>query len=111
MTTVARRLNQMVEDGYIDQRRVAWVLEKSTKSVRRWLRDEAEPRWETRQRMLELEAVLDRLRGVVEPDAAEEWLFKPVPILDYRQPAELLRRGEFRDVLGAIDAMSEGAFV
>ncbi len=35
----------------------------------------------------------------------------PNPALDDHKPFELLRVGEFRRVLGAIDAMADGVFV
>jgi hypothetical protein len=39
---------------------------------------------------------------------------RPVPrngALGYHKPIDLLRAGEFRRVLGAIDALAEGVFV
>jgi uncharacterized protein (DUF2384 family) len=111
MSMAARRLERIVEAGYLDSISVARVLDKSPKTVVRWLRHGVEPRWESEQRLRELEAVLDRLQGVVEPAAAREWLFTPVPMLDYELPANLVRNGEFRRVIAAIDAIGEGAFV
>lgn len=111
MSMAARRLERIVTEGHLDSASVARVLDKSHKTVVRWLRHEVEPRWESEQRLRELEAVLDRLQGVVEPAAAREWLFTPVPMLDYEIPANLVRDGEFRRVIGAIDAIGEGAFV
>ena len=90
---------------------MARVLDKSPRTVVRWLRNGVAPRWESEQRLRELEAVLERLGGVVEPDAAREWLFTPVPMLDYRLPADLVRDGEYRRVIAAIDAIGEGAHV
>jgi uncharacterized protein (DUF2384 family) len=61
--------------------------------------------------MLEVVAVFDRLTATLTPAAAHEWLFTPNAALDYHKPIDLLRRGEFRQVLGAIDALAEGVFV
>jgi len=111
MTMAAERLERIVGAGYLDSTTVARVLDKSPKTVLRWLRGTVSPRWESEQRLRELEAVIDRLGAIVEPRAAREWLFTPVPMLDYRLPADLVRAGEYRRVIAAIDAMGEGAFV
>jgi uncharacterized protein (DUF2384 family) len=56
-------------------------------------------------------AVLEQLSGVLQPNAAHDWLFSPNPTLDHYKPVELLRSGDYRKVLGAIDAMAEGVYV
>ena len=56
-------------------------------------------------------AVFDRLTATLTPAAAHDWLFTPNGALDYHKPIDLLRGGEFRQVLGAIDALAEGVFV
>ena len=55
--------------------------------------------------------MLDQLSGVLQPHAARGWLFSPNPTLDYDKPVNLLRDGDYRKVLGAIDVMAEGVFV
>lgn len=52
--------------------------------------------------------ILEKLSGVLKPQAAHDWLFSPNPLLEHHKPVELLRAGEYRQVLGAIDAMAEG---
>jgi uncharacterized protein (DUF2384 family) len=79
--------------------------------VARWLQSKAEPRPDARERLLEVLAVLELLSGVLKPQAAHDWLFFPNPTLDHHKPVELLSDGEFRRVLGTIDAMAEGVFV
>jgi len=55
--------------------------------------------------------VLEQLSGVLEAQAAHDWLFSPNQLLDHYKPVDLLREGEYRQILGAIDAMAEGVFV
>ena len=55
--------------------------------------------------------VLVALNQVLHGGAAEQWLNRSNPDLDGRTPAELLRSGDYRRVLGAIEALAEGAFV
>lgn len=66
---------------------------------------------DARERLLELIAVLERLSGVRRPEPAHGWLFTPNPMLEDHKPVELLRGGDYRRVLGAIDALGEGVFV
>ncbi len=94
----------------IDVTGVARIVGKDPKTVSRWLRHQTEPRWEAREVLLALGVVLERLAQVMERGAAEDWLFTPVPLLDYQRPVDLLRRGEHRPVLGLVDAIGEGVF-
>ena len=110
MSHVTDRLNSMVEDSGLDFADIARILKTSPRNVSRWANDEAEPRWETRERLLELSAVTERLIQVVTARAAQDWLFTPNQQLGYEKPVDLIRLGEFKQVIGAIDALGEGAF-
>ena len=99
-----------MEETSIDATGVARILDRDPKTVRRWLRNETAPRWEVREVLLSLNVVLERLARVLDPAAAQDWLFTPVPALDYRRPVDLIRAGNAREVLGLIDAIGEGVF-
>ena len=94
----------------IDATGVGRILDKDPKTVLRWLREDTLPHWTTRELLLALDVVLERLAEVVQPEAAEEWLFTPVPALDYERPVDLVRSGEYRRVLTLIDGLGEGVF-
>lgn len=47
---------------------------------------------------------------VLRPLAAHDWLLSPNASLDHDKPIDLLRAGEYRRVLGAVEAMAEGVF-
>lgn len=111
MADLAERLGRATGQIELDQSDVARMLETNPRTVSRWLSRETSPRPDARERLLELIAVLEQLSGVLRPEAARDWLFTPNPALDHYKPVELLRAGEFRRVLGAIDAMAEGVFV
>ncbi len=83
---------------------------KDPKTVLRWLRQDTVPHWDTREILLALDVVLERLAEVIQPEAAEEWLFTPVQALDYERPVDLVRSGEHRRVLALIDDLGEGVF-
>ena len=110
-TDLAGRLELASVQAELDQGDLARVLDTNPRTVARWLHRQASPRPESRERVLELLAVLERLSGVVQAQAAHDWLFTPNATLDHHKPVDLLRGGEYRRVLGAIDAMAEGVFI
>lgn len=111
MTDLAERLGRASGQIELDQADLARMLETNPRTVSRWLTRETSPRPDARERLLELIAVLEQLSGVLRPQLAHDWLFTPNPSLAHHKPVDLLRNGEFRQVLGAIDAMAEGVFV
>lgn len=111
MATIADRLSNAANRTALDQAEVARLVDTTPRTVARWLSAEVAPRPEARERLLEILAVLDLLSSTLTKDAAHDWLFTPNPSLDHHKPAELLSRGEYRRVLGAIDALAEGVFV
>ena len=108
--TVTERLSVVVEKSDLDSGDVARIVKTDRRTVARWLRHESEPRWANRERLLELLAVMEKLYQVLEPAASYDWLFSPNPDLKFEKPVDLLRRGDFRRVLGLIDSMGEGVF-
>ena len=105
-----RRLGEVMVEAHIDATGVARILSKDTKTVRRWLASRSAPRWDAKETVLALNVVLERLGDVVEPGSAEDWLFTPVPDLDNRRPVDLIRQGQYREVLDLIDSIGEGVF-
>ncbi len=110
MADIADRLEKARGQIELDQADLARMLQTNPRTVSRWLSRETAPRPDARERLLELIAVLEQLSGVLRAGPAHDWLFTPNPSLDHHKPIELLRAGEFRRVLAAIDAMAEGVF-
>jgi putative toxin-antitoxin system antitoxin component (TIGR02293 family) len=110
-STLATRLRAATERTDLDRADVAQIVGTNPRTVARWLSEESEPRTDARRRLLEVLAVLEQLSGVLQPQAAHDWLFSPNPTLEHRKPVELLAEGNFRPVLGLIDALAEGVFV
>ena len=110
-TGLVERLEQALDRADLDQAEVARVLGASPRTVSRWLREEASPRPDARERLLEFLAVLERLSATLRPEPAHDWLFGPNPLLSHHKPADLLREGRYLEVLGAVDALGEGVFV
>jgi transcriptional regulator with XRE-family HTH domain len=108
---LSERLESALEKADLDQGQAARVLGTNPRTVARWLKEEATPRHATRERLLELLAVIDRLSRVLRPQPAHDWLFSPNPALAHYKPVDLLHEGRYREVLSAIDALGEGVFV
>ena len=111
MTILVERVERAASSVALGASDLARVLDTTPRTVTRWLKHEVSPRHGARERLLELVVVLERLSGTLKGEAAGDWLFAPNPSFDYDKPVDLLRRGDFRRVLGAIDAMAEGVFV
>lgn len=110
-TDVVERLDRISVKADLQPRDLARVFSTDPRTVTRWLDRETVPRSTAQERLLELEAVVMRLSGVLEPHAVHDWLLTPNAQLDHHKPIELLSVGEYRPVLAAIDAMAEGVFV
>lgn len=109
--TLSGRIRGAAEKTALEQADFAVLLGTDRRTVARWIAEQAEPRTDARRRLLEVLAVLEQLSGVMRPQAAHDWLFSPNPLLSHAKPIELLAEGEWRRVLGLIDALEEGVFV
>jgi putative toxin-antitoxin system antitoxin component (TIGR02293 family) len=111
MSVLAERVEHAAAKIELGRGDLARALDANPRTLLRWLNDETVPRAEAKERMFEVLAVLDRLSATLTASAAHDWLFTPNGALEYHKPIDLLRAGEFRRVLGAIDALAEGVFV
>ena len=111
MLDLATRLDTAAAKADLDQVDIARVMDTNPRTVARWMQRKAAPRPSARERILELVAVLEHLSDVLQPQPAHDWLFTPNPLMDHYKPVDLLRAGESRKVLGAIDALAENVFV
>lgn len=104
---MAALVDQLLVDDIVDSPDVARVTGATSRSVTRWL-EGASPRRPAEERLLELKAVVDVLRRVLRDEPARLWIRSPNPDLDYEKPLDLIERGEYRRVIGAILALAEG---
>lgn len=108
MPQVVDVLDEVLADEIVDANDVARVLGSTVRSVARWQAAEVSPRRESEERLLELKAVVDLARRCLRPESARLWLRSPNPDLSYEKPLDLIARGEYRRVIGALLAMAEG---
>lgn len=107
MSGMAAVVDELLVDDIVDSPDVAKVTGTTPRSVTRWL-DGASPRRPAEERLLELKAVVDVLRRVLREEPARLWIRSPNSDLDYEKPLDLIERGEYRRVIGAILALAEG---
>lgn len=100
-------LRDLLRDGLLDSNDVARVLGTTPRSVGRWQRG-TQPRPAHRQRLLELDAVVELARAVLPGAAARVWLRAPVPALNDEAPLDLLSRGEWTTIVNVLLAAAEG---
>jgi putative toxin-antitoxin system antitoxin component (TIGR02293 family) len=108
VASLAALLDRLYETDVIDTADVARVSGAHARSVNRWHREQAEPRRESEERLLELKAVVDLLRRVLRDDAARLWLRSPNPDLEYEKPLDLVASGQYRRVIDLLLALAEG---
>ena len=101
-------LDRLLGGEVVDTEDVARVVGSTSRSVARWHAAGSTPRKLSEERLLELSAVVDLVRSVLRDEPARMWLRSPNPELDWRKPLDLVARGEYRKVIGAILAMAEG---
>lgn len=107
MSGMAAVVDELLVDDIVDPPDVARVTGATPRTVSRW-REGASPRRPAEERLLELKAVVDLLRRVLREEPAHLWIRSPNPELGYEKPLDLIERGEYRRVIGAILAMAEG---
>lgn len=110
-TAFAKTLGMIEEKAALSLEDVASIVGASPRSVYRWARGTSDPRANARDRLLQVAAVVRELSDTLTPDGAYVWLFAPNPFLDYDRPVDLLRDGEYKRVLGAIEGLKDGVFV
>lgn len=108
MAMVTSLLDHLYEGDVVDTVDLARVSETNPRSVSRWRSEEATPRRKAEERLLELRAVVDLARTVMNDDAARFWLRSPNSDLDYRKPLDLIAEGEYRRVVDLLLALAEG---
>lgn len=107
MSGMAALVDELLVDHIVDSPDVARVTGATPRSVTRWL-EGVSPRHPAEERLIEMKAVLDVLRRVLREEPAHLWIRSPNPDLDYHKPLDLIERGEYRRVIGAILALGEG---
>ncbi len=108
MAEVAVLVDRLLDGDVVDAADVARVLGTRPRSVTRWQSAQSVPRRESEERLLELKAVVDLLRGVLREEQARLWLRSPNPDLGYEKPLDVVAKGQYQRVIDSIMALAEG---
>jgi putative toxin-antitoxin system antitoxin component (TIGR02293 family) len=88
---------------------VAAITGVKTRQVQHWASGAHKPQGEAKDRLLELNYVVERLKDVYRPEGIDIWLHGRNRGLGDRKPIDLLRAGAFEEVLAAVDRLRSGA--
>ncbi|HEX8246077.1 MAG TPA: antitoxin Xre/MbcA/ParS toxin-binding domain-containing protein [Longimicrobium sp.] len=87
---------------------IAGALGANESTLHRWRAGESEPRAVFISRMEALHELQTELLDAMEPAAAREWLYRQVPSLDGRRPADLIAEGRIEPVVRVLMRLNLG---
>jgi hypothetical protein len=110
-TAVAQKISIISGSTHLTHDEIGEIVDASARSVSRWSTGTAEPQRLSRQRLLELAYVAEELRSVLKPEDANLWILSPNRLLDGDTPAQRIHAGDFKSVVGVIEALADGIVV
>lgn len=106
-TAFAEEAVRIHRRGRLSDRQIADATGAAPSTVRSWLSKRSRPTGERATRVVELSAIVDRLRKVMRADYIPVWMTKPLEALDDEKPVDLIRRGEYRRVAALIGELED----
>ena len=88
---------------------IARVTGVHVRQVQHWAAGTSRPREESRDRLVDIHYLVRQLAEVYSPEGIEIWMHARNRDLGGRRPIDLLRSGEFSEVLEAIERLTHGA--
>jgi len=110
-TAVAQKINTISGSTRLSYDEIGEIVNASGRSVSRWSAGTAEPQKLSRQRLLELAYVAEELKSVLKAEDANLWVLSPNRLLDGDTPAQRINTGDFKSVVGLIEALADGIVV
>jgi transcriptional regulator with XRE-family HTH domain len=83
----------------------------STRTVRRWTRQESDPQPRYERQIDDLSTIVAILEVTLTPKGIQQWLRSRNRTLDGKRPIELLKESEFERVKDAACAFEQGYYV
>ena len=108
---LASKISLAINGLGLTNEEVGDIVDASARSVARWVAGDVVPRRLHKERLLELVYVAEAVYEVLPADHARIWILSPNRLIRHRKPADLIRDGQFKDVLGLIGAMADGVIV
>ena len=110
-TALAQKITIIAGSTHLTHDQIGEIVDVSPRSVSRWSTGAAEPQKLSRQRLLELAYVAEELRSVLRAEEANLWIMSPNKLLEADTPAQRIHSGDFKSVVGAIEALADGIVV
>lgn len=84
------------------------IVGAGERAVQKWAAGSARPEGAKRDRLLELQYVIEELSDVYKPEGVDIWLHARHRALDDRRPLDVLKAGEFQTVLQLVQRLAGG---
>ena len=88
---------------------LAQVVDVQPRQVQHWVAGDHRPQGRARERLLDLDYVVELLGDVYDDEGVQIWLHGRNRSLGGRRPLELLIKGDFPTVLAAVERLASGA--
>jgi len=110
MNAIAGTVRDLNERADLSQEEIGRITGATGRTVARWAAGATSPHASARERLLELKYVADQLIDVLglSPPDANLWIFTPNRLLKGDKPADRIAGGDYRAVLGLIEALADG---
>jgi len=109
--SAANTIQQASEHLKLNFTEVAEALGVHRQTVFRYRKLESVPSADVQERLAKFREISYLLSEVFVDQAVQlEWLYSPVPLLRDRRPIDLIRKGEFDEVLSVLAGHYSGAF-
>jgi transcriptional regulator with XRE-family HTH domain len=110
MSAMTRILGRLKDEGGLQGKDIANIVQVSPATVSRWFSGKATPDIKTQTVISGLRFVVERLSDFYSPDETRLWLHAPHPMLEGKRAIDLINEGRLTEVLSIIEAMETGAF-
>ena len=84
------------------------IVGAGERAIQKWAAGTARPEGAKRDRLLELQYVIEELSDVYKPEGVDIWLHSRQRALDGRRPLDVLKDGEFQTVLQLVQRLAGG---
>lgn len=108
-SAVYSRLVEDIRESAMTVQELAEVTGANRRQVTNWASGTHKPAGTKRDRLLEVHYLVTMLREVYTREGAEIWLHGRKRSLGGRRPIDLLREGDFKTVLAAVERLTTGA--
>lgn len=106
---LAHKVSELATSAGLTLEDIGRIVDASPRSVARWQSSEVVPQRLNKQRLIELAYVAEAVAELLDAEDANVWMFTPSRALNHDTPADRIRAGDYKSVLGLIDAMADGA--